>query len=71
MVTFIIKLFPLKDLILYSKERVLTKIVRRELIGNDPRVKTTTFACIGRNVIIFIKNLLSHESFFLKVKNVF
>ena len=46
MVTFIIKLFPLKDLILYSKERVLTKIVRRELIENDPRVKTTTFACM-------------------------
>ena len=46
MFTFIIKLFPLKDLILYSKERVLTKIVRRELIENDPRVKTTTFACM-------------------------
>ena len=64
MVTFIIKLFPLKDLILYSKERVLTKIVRRELIENDPRVKTTTFACIGRDVIIFIKICLVMKASF-------
>ena len=55
MVTFIIKLFPLKGLVLYSKERVLTNIVRRELIQSDPRVKTTPFPCIGRDVIVFIK----------------
>ena len=58
MVTFIIKLFPLKDLILYSKERVLTKIVRTELIEDYPRVKTTPLPCIGRVVIIFMKTCL-------------